>query len=105
MNKTMSHSSTASISNENFLTLCSNGDVAKVKVALINGADANSKDAWDETALMRASEEGHAEIIRILLDCGANISAIDKNGRTALAWAKEKKQTEVIRLLKSRGAH
>jgi ankyrin len=55
---------------------------------LANGADINAKEnCGGATALIRASKEGHLDIVRELLARGAEVNAMDNAYRTALSVA------------------
>ena len=56
------------------------------------------------TALLRASENGHTEIVEMLLEKGANVNAVQTNGITALMRASEKGHTETVERLLEKGA-
>ena len=56
------------------------------------------------TALMFASWEDHAEIVKILLEKGADPSISDKDGWTALMRAVFKGHTSTAKVLLERGA-
>lgn len=86
--------------NLNLLIAAKKGETSTVEYLLNNGADANSRDKNNYTALIEASFRGYKEIVKALLDKGAEIEAKDSHGWTALRWAKEKDQMEVVKLLR-----
>ena len=61
----------------------------------------NAKDKYGKTALMLASEKGHADAVKALLAAGANVNARDKDGRTALSLATENGHTETANILRN----
>ena len=77
------------------------------QVLLDNGAnpdaDAVHKSGW--TALMIASEHGHAEVAKVLLDAGANPKATDNIGITALMIAAANNSYEVAKMLLAAGVN
>ena len=79
----------------------SNGDVAKVKTLLAQGADVNYQNQYGRTALMKTALKGHVAVVKLLLAQGADVNLKNKKGKTALSVAKNK---EVIQLLKAAGA-
>jgi len=89
------------------------GDKVAVMRLLDTGADPEEKfEGW--TPLLKASEEGSADIARMLLDKKADMEATNKKGRTALSFAAAPSMNgtkpratavEVLRLLLSSGAH
>lgn len=56
------------------------------------------------TALMLASENGYAKVVRLLLEAGADINAAKFDGATALMLASQIGNTEVVRILLNHGA-
>lgn len=65
-----------------------------MKILLERGADANSFDSTNRSALSEVSYinsgiaiEERKELIQLLLDYGADINAKDLNGETALDYA------------------
>jgi ankyrin repeat protein len=62
------------------------------------GADLNAKDDRGFTALHRASEMGHKEIVTLLLENGADKSIVAE-GYTALLLAQNREHKEITELL------
>ena len=56
------------------------------------------------TALMWATENGHADCVRLLIDAGANIDATSEMGETALVQAAAEGRTDCVRMLIDAGA-
>jgi ankyrin repeat protein len=54
--------------------------------------------------LLKASEEGHIEVVKLLLDNGADVNANDGGVYTALMWACMQDYTELVKILLDRGA-
>jgi ankyrin repeat protein len=57
------------------------------------------------TALMMASQFGHAEVVKLLLDRGAKLDLQVSGGPTALLIASAHGNTEVVKLLLENGAN
>jgi ankyrin repeat protein len=62
-------------------------------------ADVNliSKDGW--TALHKAANNGHTQVVKLLLDKGANRYVQYKDGSTALDLATKAGHQDIIKLL------
>jgi ankyrin repeat protein len=76
------------------------GDAASVTALLDKGADVNAKFRYGTTALFKAAERGHTEIVKILLARGADASVKDTFYKaTAMTWALDGKHVEVVKLL------
>ncbi|EHK40517.1 putative ankyrin repeat-containing protein [Trichoderma atroviride IMI 206040] len=72
---------------------------------LDNGAEVDARSTpQQDTALIKAAEEGRESIVRLLLDRGADMDARDWAARTALMRAVDRDQEAVVRLLLERGA-
>jgi len=56
------------------------------------------------TALMIASKEGKAEIVKLLLEKGVQVNMQDSYGLTALSFASQMSRTEIVKLLLGKGA-
>ena len=77
-----------------------------VRSLLDQGASANAKDSKVETtALMRASDKGHRDIVQLLCERGAEINAEDKEGKTALHVAVRTENIAVVKLLLKLGTN
>lgn len=76
------------------------GDVAGVTTALDKGADVNAKFRYGSTALFKAAERGHTDVVKLLLARGADVSIKDTfYSATAMTWALQNDHTEVVRAL------
>lgn len=87
-----------------------NGDTARVKVLLKQGANVNAIEEQSAglaylfggsqtTPLIEASSKGHTEIVKLLLEANANVDKADAIGFTPLMLASWKGHLEVVRLL------
>jgi len=76
--------------------------VSAIKSLLELGADINKRASMGDTALYRASEAGHEDIVRLLLDAGAETSG--SNSRRPLHAACEHSYTEIVDMLLESGA-
>ena len=63
------------------------GDLKQAESLPAGGAKVNAKDEDGRTALMRAAEEGSAEIVKALLAAGAEVNLRADDGTTALMYA------------------
>ncbi|RYP54117.1 hypothetical protein DL770_010970 [Monosporascus sp. CRB-9-2] len=54
---------------------------------------------------MRASNNGHLEVVKLLLDKGPEVDVKDKyGGQTPLSWAARNGHKEIVQLLLDKGA-
>ncbi len=60
------------------------------------------EDVW--SALMMASQNGHAEVVKILLENGAQVNLKNKSDRSAFIMASQNGHAEVIQILLQNGA-
>jgi hypothetical protein len=65
-------------------------------VILARGADVNIQDNNGATALMFATLQGDADMVRLILAAGANTDLMNNKGRTAFGMAQKKGNHDVI---------
>ncbi|MEK6281384.1 MAG: ankyrin repeat domain-containing protein [Acidobacteriota bacterium] len=76
------------------------GDVVAVTAALDKGADVNAKFRYGTTALFKAAERGHADVVKLLLARGVDVSVKDTfYGTTAMTWALDNDHVEAVRAI------
>lgn len=86
--------------NEPLATAASEGDIREVKFLLKLGASPNAEGVDGMTnALISASQNGHAEVVRLLLEKGADVRRHDDQGETALERAREGHYPEIVSML------
>jgi ankyrin repeat protein len=86
--------------NDQFWEAVRKGDSASVTALLDKGADVNAKFRYGTTALFKAAERGHLEIVKILLARGADVSVKDTfYGATAMSWALQNNHVDVVNAL------
>ncbi len=86
--------------NDQFWEAVRKGDLAAVTSLLDQGADVNAKFRYGTTALFKAAERGHIEIVRLLLARGADVAVKDTfYGATAMTWALNNNHLEVVTAL------
>ena len=62
----------------------SDGDLDRVKAAVIRGEDIDGRDSDEDTALYKACRYGHVDIVKYLLANGANTELKEYNNWTPL---------------------
>lgn len=86
--------------NDQFWEAVRAGDVAQVTALLDKGADVNAKFRYGATALFKAAERGHTEIVKLLLARGADATIKDTfYGATAMTWALDNDHVEIVKAL------
>lgn len=66
----------------------------------VAGFDIESRNAYNETALMVAARSGSVNAVHALLKAGANAKATNSAGKTARALAKSSKHKDIAKILK-----
>lgn len=86
--------------NDQFWEAVRKGDLAAVTALLDQGAEVNAKFRYGATALFKAAERGHLEIVKLLLARGADVTVKDTfYGATAMSWALDSDRLEVVTVL------
>mgnify|MGYP005996091633 CR=1 FL=1 len=87
--------------NEALFAVAESGDVAAVRVLLDNGANINAVNSYNETALMHAASQGHANVVKLLLDncADVDVNAVDIYGAKALMYAAHNGYKNIVELL------
>lgn len=85
--------------NSPIMEAATRGDLKTVKVLIQSGADPNLRTQYDQTALMLAIGEGHANVAEFLLENGAETHHVDYLGMTAEKYAKLFRSDQIISLL------
>jgi ankyrin repeat protein len=86
--------------NDKFWEAVRQGDLARVTELLDQGADVNAKFRYGATALFKAAERGHTEIVKLLLARGADVTVKDTFYKaTAMTWALDNDHVETVRAL------
>jgi serine/threonine-protein phosphatase 6 regulatory ankyrin repeat subunit B len=102
------HGAQAPAGDFDLLMAAADGDLDTVRHLLAppRSADPDARDEIGRTALMRACENGHVEIVKYLLEHAetdparrAAIRATDRRGRTPLIWAAIGGVREIVSLL------
>ena len=70
-----------------FLLAAATNQIDVVRLALSHGADLNSTDRYDGTALIAASQHGNVEIVKLLISAGVPVDRVNQLGWTALLEA------------------
>lgn len=83
--------------NDQFFEAVRKGELANVTALLDKGVDVNAKFRYGMTALFKAAERGHVDIVKLLLARGADITVKDTfYGATAMSWALQNNHVEVV---------
>jgi len=86
--------------NDQFWEAVRKGDLAAVTALLDQGADVNARFRYGTTALFKAAERGHIEIVKLLLARGADVAVKDTfYGATAMSWALDSDHVDVVTAL------
>jgi hypothetical protein len=86
--------------NDKFWEAVRRGDLAATTALLDQGADVNAKFRYGTTALFKAAERGHVEIVKLLLARGADATVKDTfYGSTAMSWALDGDHLDIVDVL------
>lgn len=77
---------TDAISGEDFLAAAARGDADAIKAALAAGTNADTQDAYGNSALMMAAARGQRDVCRALIEAGASPEHKNKYGLGARNW-------------------
>jgi ankyrin repeat protein len=89
---------------KNLPAAAATGNENAVQFILDLGRKVDYKDHLGETALMKASQNGHIAIVKLLLVHGADVRERNQFGQTALRIAQAKGHSDIAELLKQAGA-
>lgn len=93
-----------SSSKEGFTKLVEMGELSSIKFALDRGADVNSTDKEEKSALVIAVSLGLEDVVSLLLEYGAKIDEVGTYGETALSVAASRGYDDIVQLLLASGA-
>lgn len=86
--------------NDQFYEAVRQGDVTAVTKLLDQGVDVNARFRYGATALFKAAERGHTEVVKLLLARGADVTVKDTfYNATAMTWALSNDHPETVRAL------
>ncbi|KAJ5086114.1 hypothetical protein N7532_010885 [Penicillium argentinense] len=92
-------------SKESFISSIQMGGAYSVKLALDKGADVNTMNHHNQTALMVACSFGHEDVVKLLLDYGADTAKVSMKRETALGVAAARGMESIVRVLLAHGAN
>jgi ankyrin repeat protein len=75
------------------------GNLARVKQALLNGADINATDEAGMTALHYAVLRAEIRVVQLLLNAGADVQSRSPEGETPIDLAKSAKENALVRVM------
>jgi len=90
--------------NQEMIKAALEGKTETVKTLLAKGADVNSENDSECTALIVAAKMGHTETVLFLIDKGADVNAADNLCCTALWWAANRGYVDIAKAVMAEGA-
>ena len=88
------------------MTCSGTGSAAAVRLLIASGADVNAKEpSQNQTALMWAAAERHADVVKLLIDHRADLQARTAKGFTALHFAAREGDLDTTRVLLAAGVN
>ena len=82
----------SNVTDKEFLSAAASGNAVFVEAALASGTDADTVDAYGNSALMMACARGQLEVCKLLMNAGAKAGHQNKFGlgpRQWLNWAED----------------
>src|SRR5262249_49641774 len=79
-------------------------EFANAKSLIQRGAEPNSKDAQNRTALMYAVFRDQLDLVELLIAKGSRVNDADNEGKNALFYAAAENHLEIVRTLLKHGA-
>lgn len=90
---------------EKFLNAAEKGDIEEIKTLLENEKlNVNTKDRYNNTALIFSSAFGHGDIVELLIENGANLESKNKAGGNALILSAYQNNYDIAKSLIENGA-
>eukprot|EP00953_Heterococcus_sp_UTEX-ZZ885_P034824 18017-Heterococcus_DN1.PRE.1 len=88
------------------LSAAATGDLAEVERTIAEGApiEGRNKALAGSTALIAATEGGHADVVTRLIELGANVNAVNRMGEPPLSIAVSRGDEDIARALLAHGA-
>ncbi|MEW6352304.1 MAG: ankyrin repeat domain-containing protein [Thermodesulfobacteriota bacterium] len=80
------------------------GKVDRVVMHLKQGADADGRDEFGDTAILVAADAGHHDVVKMLIEKGAQVNVTDSANDTPLTLAAARQHAQVVKLLLANGA-
>jgi len=88
------------------MTCAASGSASAIRMLVKGGADVNAKEpSQNQTALMWAAGEHHADVVLTLVESGADLQAHTRKGFTALHFAAREGDLESTRALLAAGVN
>src|SRR5262249_38539474 len=82
------------------MSAAARGRLSVAQALLASGAEANSRDKDNQTALIMAVQQGYTAVVQALLEGGADVNVKNKDGKTAMEIAEAQGFSKIAQLLK-----
>lgn len=89
---------------DEFVKLCGDGSMDDIYVAVLLGADVNTKDIYDYTPLIMAAKNCYTEAMKFLIDKGADVNAKNYIDETPFMYSAVNEDYKGMDLLLANGA-
>lgn len=90
--------------NAQLLRAAAQGDAAKVRALLAQGALVDARNANGATALLVATHGNHVEAAKVLIEAGADVNAQDRIHDSPYLYAGARGHNEILRMTLAHGA-